>query len=101
MNTRYVIKLAIFDILEHTPPGKGGEIQLTDALLELAQKEAIYAYNFEYRRYDVGDKQGFLQATVEYALAREDLREEFLQYLVKTVEKEVVGDVMKEVAATK
>ncbi|WP_212567935.1 hypothetical protein [Bacillus alkalicellulosilyticus] len=69
--------------------------------MELAQKEVIYAYNYEGKRYGVGDKQGFLQATVEYALAREDLREEFLKDLVKTVEKEVVGDVIEEVAATK
>ncbi|AZN38581.1 UTP--glucose-1-phosphate uridylyltransferase GalU [Paenibacillus albus] len=85
---RYVITPAIFEILECTEPGKGGEIQLTDALRVLAQREAMYAYIFEGRRYDVGDKQGFLQATVEYALKREDLREEFLSYLLKTVEKE-------------
>lgn len=85
---RYIITPAIFEILEHTNPGKGGEIQLTDALKVLAQKEAMYAYSFEGRRYDVGDKQGFLQATVEFALKREDLRDEFLKYLVKTIEKE-------------
>lgn len=54
----------------------------------LAQREAMYAYNFEGRRYDVGDKQGFLEATVEFALRREDLREEFLKYLIKVLEKE-------------
>lgn len=85
---RYIINPAIFDILEHTKPGKCGEIQLTDALKELAQREAMYAYNFEGRRYDVGDKQGFLEATIEYALRREDLREEFLNYLIKTIKKE-------------
>ncbi len=85
---RYIINPDIFKILEHTKPGKGGEIQLTDALKELAQKEDMYAYNFEGRRYDVGNKQGFLEATVEFALRREDLREDFLNYLVKTVEKE-------------
>lgn len=85
---RYIINPAIFEILEHTKPGKGGEIQLTDALKVLAEREAMYAYNFEGRRYDVGDKQGFLEATVEYALRREDLRKEFLNYLIKTVEKE-------------
>lgn len=83
---RYIINPAIFEILEHTKPGKGGEIQLTDGLKELAKNEAMYAYNFEGRRYDVGDKQGFLEATVEYALRREDLREEFLEYLVRVVE---------------
>lgn len=86
---RYIINPAIFEILEHTKPGKGGEIQLTDGLKELAEREAMYAYNFEGRRYDVGDKQGFLEATVEYALRREDLREDFLNYLVKIIEKEM------------
>ncbi len=85
---RYIINPAIFEILENTKPGKGGEIQLTDALKVLAEREAMYAYNFVGRRYDVGDKQGFLEATVEYALRREDLREEFLNYLVKVIEKE-------------
>ncbi|MFD0826748.1 UTP--glucose-1-phosphate uridylyltransferase GalU [Neobacillus sp. M.A.Huq-85] len=80
---RYIINPAIFELLEKTKPGKGGEIQLTDALKELAQKEAMYAYVFEGKRYDVGDKQGFLQATVEFALRRDDLREEFLNYLKK------------------
>lgn len=85
---RYIINPAIFEILENTKPGKGGEIQLTDALKELATKEAMYAYVFEGRRYDVGDKQGFLEATVEYALRRPDLREPFLAYLEGVVEKE-------------
>lgn len=85
---RYIINPAIFDILEHTAPGKGGEIQLTDALRELAQKEAMYAYKFEGRRYDVGDKLGFLQATVEFALRRGDLRDEFLTYLLALTDAE-------------
>jgi UTP--glucose-1-phosphate uridylyltransferase len=87
---RYIINPAIFDILENTAPGKGGEIQLTDALKELAKKEAVYAYNFEGRRYDVGDKLGFLEATVEYALRRDDLRQDFLNYLLTVTEKEKV-----------
>lgn len=78
---RYIITPQIFEILQSTEPGKGGEIQLTDALQTLIQNEAMYAYNFEGRRYDVGDKLGFLQATVEYALKREELREPFIQYL--------------------
>ncbi|MGL5256263.1 MAG: UTP--glucose-1-phosphate uridylyltransferase GalU [Proteocatella sp.] len=84
---RYIINPGIFDILAETKPGKGGEIQLTDALKELAAKEDMYAYDFEGRRYDVGNKQGFLEATVETALRREDLRDEFLEYLKKIVEK--------------
>lgn len=85
---RYIISPQIFNVLENTEPGKGGEIQLTDALKVLAQKEAMYAYNFKGKRYDVGDKLGFLQATVEFALQREDLKEEFLRYLIDVVEKE-------------
>ncbi|MDU7147866.1 MAG: UTP--glucose-1-phosphate uridylyltransferase GalU [Clostridium sp.] len=78
---RYIITPKIFEILEETKPGKGGEIQLTDALLKLLEEEAIYAYSFEGRRYDVGDKQGFLEANIEYALRSEDLREGFTEYL--------------------
>ena len=78
---RYIVTPRIFDILEHTKPGKGGEIQLTDALKTLISEEAMYAYTFEGRRYDVGDKLGFLQATVEYALRKENLREPFINYL--------------------
>ena len=78
---RYIITPKIFEILENTKPGKGNEIQLTDALLELIKHEAMYAYDFEGRRYDVGDKLGFLQATVEYALRKEELRDGFIEYL--------------------
>ena len=78
---RYIITPQIFEILENTKPGKGNEIQLTDALQELIGNEAIYAYDFEGKRYDVGDKLGFLQATTEFALKREELRESFIEYL--------------------
>lgn len=78
---RYIIKPRIFDILAATEPGKGGEIQLTDALKVLAQEDFMYAYDFEGQRYDLGDKLGFLQATVEFALRREDLGEPFKAYL--------------------
>lgn len=78
---RYIISPAIFEILEQTTPGKGGEIQLTDALKQLAKIEPVWAYDFDGTRYDVGDKLGFLKATVEYALRREDLGEPFKQYL--------------------
>ena len=78
---RYIITPTIFEILENTVPGKGGEIQLTDALETLISQEAMYAYNFEGKRYDVGDKLGFLQATVEYALRRPELRDQFVDYL--------------------
>ncbi|GAB6150657.1 UTP--glucose-1-phosphate uridylyltransferase GalU [Clostridium novyi] len=82
---RYIITPDIFDILENTPPGKGGEIQLTDALGILIQNQAMYSYCFEGRRYDVGDKLGFLEATVEFALKRDDIKEPFLKYL-KSIE---------------
>jgi UTP--glucose-1-phosphate uridylyltransferase len=78
---RYVIMPEIFDILQHTEPGRGGEIQLTDALKVLAKKQSMYAYDFVGRRYDVGDKLGYLEATVEYALRRDDLRDRFKDYL--------------------
>jgi UTP--glucose-1-phosphate uridylyltransferase len=78
---RYIITPAIFEIIENTPPGKGGEIQLTDALKTLISQEPMYAYDFQGKRYDVGDKLGFLQATVEFALKRHELREEFIEYL--------------------
>jgi len=82
---RYIITPQIFDILQNTKPGKGGEIQLTDALKELISREAMYAYDFEGRRYDVGDKLGYLQATVEYALRKEELRDSFIEYINSTI----------------
>lgn len=78
---RYIIKPQIFAILEKTQPGKGGEVQLTDALKVLAREDSVYAYDFEGQRYDVGDKLGFLKATVEFALRRKDLGEPFREYL--------------------
>lgn len=83
---RYIITPRIFEILENTKPGAGGEIQLTDALKSLLNYEAIYAYNFEGKRYDVGDKLGYLMATVEYALKRDDLKGPFAEYLIGLVE---------------
>lgn len=82
---RYVITPAIFDILAHTLPGKGNEIQLTDALKVLANRQPVYAYDFEGIRYDLGDKLGFLKATVEFALRRKDLGESFKAYLKQIV----------------
>ncbi|MDP4146368.1 MAG: UTP--glucose-1-phosphate uridylyltransferase GalU [Bacillota bacterium] len=79
---RYILMPEIFEIIEKTKAGKGAEIQLTDALKTLLSQQAIYAYEFQGRRYDVGDKLGYLQATVEMALKREDLREGFAEYLL-------------------
>jgi len=84
---RYILTPEIFDILGGTKPGKGGEIQLTDALKILCKEQAMYAYEFEGRRYDVGDKLGYLMATVEMALKREDLGEDFMNYLLELAER--------------
>ena len=84
---RYIITPEIFDILEYLPAGKNGEVQLTDALRELSNKEAMYAYDFEGTRYDVGDKLGFLKATVDFALKREYLQEDFIKYLKEVCDK--------------
>lgn len=83
---RYIIKPEIFAILENTKPGKGGEVQLTDALKVLAKLDNVYAYAFEGKRYDLGDKLGFLKATVEFALRREDLGPAFRAYLRQLVQ---------------
>ena len=82
---RYILEPEIFALLEKTEPGRGNEIQLTDAICKLAHEKPVYAYNFSGRRYDIGDKQGYLEATVEYALKRPELRDKFLNYLAKTV----------------
>jgi len=82
---RYIIQPEIFNILEETEPGAGGEIQLTDALKKLCQIQAMYAYNFSGKRYDVGDKLGFLQATVEFALKKNGLGQDFEHYLQNLV----------------
>ena len=80
---RYIIKPEIFAILENTKPGKGGEVQLTDALKVLAKLDNVYAYAFEGKRYDL---LGFLKATVEFALRREDLGPAFRAYLRQLVQ---------------
>lgn len=78
---RYIIDPEIFVILEATVPGSGGEIQLTDALNVLASRQPVWAYTFEGRRYDVGDRLGFLEATIEYALRREDLASDLKAFI--------------------
>ncbi|GKU77030.1 UTP--glucose-1-phosphate uridylyltransferase [Paenibacillus sp. L3-i20] len=84
---RYILSASIFDILENQTPGAGGEIQLTDAIAELNRFEAVYAYDFDGVRYDVGEKLGFIKTQVEFALQRSELKGELLQYL-QTVMKE-------------
>jgi UTP--glucose-1-phosphate uridylyltransferase len=78
---RYILTPEIFNILEKTRTGRGGEIQLTDGIRILLEQQPVYAYMFEGTRYDAGDKLGFLKATVEFALRREDLGKEFHAYL--------------------
>lgn len=80
---RYVITSDVFEVLEQSKPGKGGEIQLTDALRVMARNGSVYAYNFTGKRYDTGNKLGYLKATVEFALRRPDLGPQFREYLKK------------------
>jgi UTP--glucose-1-phosphate uridylyltransferase len=80
---RYILAPEIFSALEHTKPGKGGEIQLTDGLKLLMAKQPIYAYEFQGTRHDAGDKLGFLKATVEFGLKNQEFGSEFRTYLQK------------------
>ncbi len=82
---RYILTPEIFTFLEKHEIGSGGEIQLTDAIKKLANVENVYAYDFDGKRYDVGSKMGFLQATVEFAMEREELKDEFSAYLKQFV----------------
>jgi UTP--glucose-1-phosphate uridylyltransferase len=78
---RYILTPAVFDMLSQTQSGTGGEVQLTDGLCKLLKKEKMYAYVYEGKRHDTGDKLGFLKATVEFALKREDLGGPLKEYL--------------------
>ncbi|ESU31138.1 UTP--glucose-1-phosphate uridylyltransferase [Bacillus sp. 17376] len=78
---RYVLRPEIFDVLADLPAGLGGELQLTDAINELNKRQAVLAYNFEGKRYDIGDKIGFIKATMDFAVQREDTRDDVIQYL--------------------
>jgi UTP--glucose-1-phosphate uridylyltransferase len=78
---RYVLRPEIFSILQSLPPGRGGEIQLTDGLARLVQERKIFGCEFTGDRYDIGDKFGFVRATVAYALKRKDLRDKLIEYL--------------------
>ncbi|AUM64515.1 UTP--glucose-1-phosphate uridylyltransferase [Brevibacillus laterosporus] len=88
---RYILEPQVFDYLAKIKPGAGGEIQLTDALKELAKEHGMIALEFEGKRYDVGDKLGFLKATVEFALMHNDLRCEFFEYLTSVMEQMTIG----------
>lgn len=78
---RYILRPEIFTLLENQQPGTGGEIQLTDAIKALNENQAVLAFDFEGERFDVGDKFGFIQATMEFALRRNDLQEQVIRYI--------------------
>ena len=80
---RYIIEPEIFSLLERAQPGKGGEIQLTDALRELNRQKQMVAYRLEGKRYDIGDKFGYIKATVDLALTRPELKEQVRSYLIE------------------
>ena len=82
---RYIIEPEIMACLENTEPDHNGEIQLTNALRSLVLDKDVYAFNFEGKRYDIGDKQGYLEATVEFALKRPDTKDEFMKYLIDKI----------------
>ena len=84
---RYILTPDIFDILAKARPGKGGEIQLTDAINQLLQKRPVYGYLFEGHRYDAGDKLGYLKATVDFALKNRELAKDFGKYLLEVAKK--------------
>lgn len=83
---RYILTPKIFECLEKTPPGAGGEIQITDGLRALLKYQPVYGYEFEGRRLDAGEKLGYIKATIEIALSKREMREELKKYL-----KEVLG----------
>ncbi|MEJ8305020.1 UTP--glucose-1-phosphate uridylyltransferase GalU [Saccharibacillus sacchari] len=82
---RYILTPEIFDILENQPTGAGGEIQLTDAIATLGQKQDVLAYNFEGQRHDVGVKIGFIETTIHYALQNDEMREPLIEYMKKAL----------------
>ena len=84
---RYVLTPEIFELLETQESGAGGEVQLTDAIKRLMDRQAVYAYDFEGVRYDVGDKFGFIKATIDFALDRDELHNQVLEYI-----KEIAGE---------
>ena len=84
---RYILRPEIFSLLENVTPGKGGEIQLTDGISKLARQRKVYGYEFEGEHYDIGDKFGFVRATVAYALKRPELKEQTREYLQAVINK--------------
>lgn len=85
---RYILNYTIFDAIEKTEPGKNGEIQLTDAIKKLLYKEKVYAYKFKGERYDVGEKSGYIEANISFALKRDDLKETIKSYIEHLLKRE-------------
>ncbi|MDP1382045.1 UTP--glucose-1-phosphate uridylyltransferase GalU [Priestia megaterium] len=85
---RYVFTPEIFKFLEEQEVGAGGEIQLTDAIQKLNEIQRVFAYDFEGKRYDVGEKLGFIETTIEFALQREELRSDLLNLMQTLIENE-------------
>jgi UTP--glucose-1-phosphate uridylyltransferase len=83
---RYILTPAIFEMLEHTSKGSGGEIQLTDAIAKLLEKETVMAFQFQGKRYDCGNKLGYLEATIAYALKHPEIAQDFQSLLRDFVE---------------
>lgn len=88
---RYILSPRIFNLLDQQKTGAGGEIQLTDAIAELNLIEAVYAYDFIGTRYDVGEKLGFIKTTIDFALKRDELRKDILEYMEQMIEKEKIN----------
>lgn len=86
---RYILTPEIFELLEEQQIGAGGEIQLTDAIQRLNETQRVFAYDFEGKRYDVGEKLGFIQTTIEMAMQHKELKEDLLNYMQKLVEHEL------------
>lgn len=87
---RYILQPDIFDILSELSPGAGGELQLTDAINLLNEKKEVLAYEFEGERYDIGDKIGFIKATIDFALERKEIRKDILDYIDSLVRNQKV-----------
>ncbi len=85
---KWIFNYKIFESIENTPKGRGGEVQLTDAIYNLMKKEPVYFYDFEGKRYDCGDKAGYVEAVIDVALSRDDIKEEILAHIKSLLNKE-------------
>lgn len=88
---RYVLTPEIFEFLDRQEIGAGGEIQLTDAIQHINEQQKVYAYDFEGKRYDVGEKMGFVKTTIDFALQNDEIKDEIFEYLVKIVNEKKIN----------